>query len=211
MSKGFTLIEMVLVVIVLAILSGFTFSVIWQYSRIYADTKGGYVYGEASAVLERMSRELRDAGDVDTTPFGTSNPAQYINFSLNHGTPQGNTTLVPPYWVQYCICTPSLGTRSLYMIRAVSNPTTDACVNSCPPGGSAVMSRNIMSSGFQVKYFQNSTGTVEDDSYEITLKLARDGSANNPSITLVTRVSPRNYMGLSTGRSFSGGYYDEIN
>ena len=63
MSKGFTLIEMVLTVIVLTILSGFTFSVIWQYSRLYADTKGGYVYGEAAAVLERMSRELRDAGD----------------------------------------------------------------------------------------------------------------------------------------------------
>ena len=50
MSKGFTLIEMVLTVIILSILGAFTFSVIWQYSKMYADTRGGYIYGEAAAV-----------------------------------------------------------------------------------------------------------------------------------------------------------------
>ena len=101
MRKGFTLIELVLMVIVLSILGAFTFSVIWQYSGLYADTKSGYVYGEAAAGLERMSRELKDAGDVYTTAFSTSNPATYINFSLTHGTPADSNTLT---WVQYCTC-----------------------------------------------------------------------------------------------------------
>ena len=67
-----------------------------------------------------------------------------------------------------------------------------------------------MSSGFQVRYYQGSS-TPDGDSYVITLKLASDGSASNPSIALVTCVSPRNYAGSLTGRVFRGGYYDEIN
>jgi prepilin-type N-terminal cleavage/methylation domain-containing protein len=208
-SKGFTLIELVLTVIVLSVLSAFTFSVIWQYSQLYADTKKGYVYSEAAAVLERITRELRDAGDVYTTPFSTSNPAQYINFSLTHGTP-ATGTFIPPQWVQYCICS-SGGSTRLYRVQNISQGDPDQCQGSCPPGGSATMSRNIMSSGFQVKYFQNDPGTVDDDSYEITLRLASDGSASSPSIKLVTRVSPRNYNPTVAGRSFKGNYYDQIN
>ena len=78
--------ELVMTVVVLSILSAFTFSVIWQYSQIYADTKQGYIYGEASGVLERISRELRDA-DLVYRPLSTS-PPYYINFSLKHGTPR---------------------------------------------------------------------------------------------------------------------------
>lgn len=204
MNKGFTLIEMVLTFIVLTILSGFTFSVIWQYSRLYADAKGGYVYGEAAAVLERMSRELRDAGLVDTLG---ANPATYINFSLTHGTP---ATGASAYWVQYCTC-PNAGRTYLYRVQNTSQGASNYCQTVCPTGSNtSLMSRNIMISGFQVRYFQGAS-TPDGDSYEITLKLASDGSANNPSITLVTRVSPRNYTVTSTGRSFGGAYYDENN
>ncbi len=49
MSRGFTLVELVMTVVVLSILSAFTFSVIWQYSDLYADTKSGYIYGESAA------------------------------------------------------------------------------------------------------------------------------------------------------------------
>jgi prepilin-type N-terminal cleavage/methylation domain-containing protein len=220
-SKGFTLMELVLTVIVLSILSAFTFSVIWQYSQLYADTKKGYIYGEAAAVLERMSRELRDANNVCTAPFGTSNPAQYVNFSITHGTPATGTT---PYWAQYCTCTPSGGKLSLYRVTFnwLSDGTdSNQCLNSCPPTGPhvvtvptapALMSRNIMSSGFQVRYFPGNP-TPDGDSYEITLKLASDGSANNPSIRLVTRVFPRNLPpgAVDPARSFDGGYYDKNN
>jgi hypothetical protein len=197
---------------VLAILSGFTFSVIWQYSRIYADARGGYVYGEASAVLERITRELRDAGDVDTAQYvSPTYTASYINFSLTHGTPQGNTTLPPPYWIQYCTCS-SGGRTYLYRVQNTSKGAVNYCGSGCPMANEqSIMSRNIMGSGFQVRYFQGSS-TPDGDSYVITLKLASDGSASNPSITLVTCVSPRNYdvAGL-TRRSFNGNYYDQIN
>ncbi len=70
MSKGFTLIELALTVIVLGILSAFTFSVVWQYSNIYMSTRGGYIYSEAAAVLERITRELKDAEAVDWNVTG---------------------------------------------------------------------------------------------------------------------------------------------
>ena len=212
MSKGFTLIEMVITIVLLTVLGAFTFSVIWQYSRIYADTRGGYVYGEAAAVLERMSRELRDAGSVDPL---VGNPATYINFSLTHGTPATGTGA---YWVQYCSCTYARRTI-LYRVKNTSQGAGNYCQSGCPAGADAsLMSRNLVypypinpsDSPFQVSYFQGNP-TPDNDSYGIRLTLASDGSTNNPSITLVTRVSPRNYNLALTGKSFRGNYYDQSN
>jgi prepilin-type N-terminal cleavage/methylation domain-containing protein len=191
MGKGYTLVEIILTVVVLTILGAFTFSVIWQYSQLYADTRKGYIYGEASAVLERISRELRDAGLVDP-----ANPSGYINFFLTHGTP---ATGVGSQWVQYCWCS-----NALYRITT-SQGAANQCT-SCPPGSAVLMSRNI--TGFQVTYLPGDASTIDDDSYEIMLQAASDASAGSPSIKLVTRVSPRNYN--ATGRSFCGFYHDKI-
>jgi prepilin-type N-terminal cleavage/methylation domain-containing protein len=243
-SKGFTLIEMVLTVIILSVLGAFTFSVIKQYSNLYADTKGGYVYGEAAAVLERITRELRDAGDVytedvPTAPFVSSTvppyTASYINFSLTHGTPATGGTFIPPQWVQYCICWNASSHNSralLYRVQNIARTDGDYCQASCPTGNpnAVLMSGNIMSShsdrvtvpkqGFRVKYLAGDGSTVDDDCFEITLALAADRlqnnlldvppDRNNVSITLVTRVSPRNYNPTVAGRSFKGNYYDQI-
>jgi prepilin-type N-terminal cleavage/methylation domain-containing protein len=235
MSKGFTLIEMALTVIVLGILSAFTFSVIWQYSRLYADTRGGYVYGEASAVLDRMSRELADAGNVDRTGFTGSPPTSttYISFQSGNGTPadraRGLSPLsyfyardpnsgTPAYWVQYCVCTPNLGRRSLYRIAGVAAPGSNLCAT-CPPAQGALMSSSIGQQGFAVQYNQAGI-TSDNDSYTITLGLTSKGATpDNPFITLVTRATPRNFApydpgsgnGVGSDRSFNGGYYDEIN
>ena len=206
MSKGFTLMEMVITIIVLSVLGAFTFSVIWQYSRIYADTRGGYVYGEAAAVLERIGRELRDAGSVD--PLG-ANPATYVNFLLTHGTP---ATGGSAYWVQYCTCSATIAGKTytcLYRVQNTAQGAANQCGSGCPAGAS-LMSRNVTNAGFQVSYFQGNP-TPDNDSYGITLTLASDGSTNNPSITLVTRVSPRNYNAALTGKSFRGNFYDQIN
>ncbi len=220
MSKGFTLIEMVLTVIIVSILSAFSFSVIWQYSGLYADAQGGYIYSEAAAALERITRELRDASNVDTL---SPNPASYINFQLTHGTP--GVAPSTPNWVQYCTC--SSGGRTL-LYRVVTGQfgqgATNKCAGTCPALG-VLMSRNIVAGGFQVRGFwgngtQNNPGP-ESDSYEITLRAAGGSSIANPSIRLVSRATPRNYCRYtsstcSTGglngfeRAFDGGYYDEI-
>jgi prepilin-type N-terminal cleavage/methylation domain-containing protein len=262
-NKGFTLIEMVLTVIILSILGAFTFSVIWQYSKIYADTRGGFIYGEAAAVMERITRELKDAQAVDPVSSNPASPSRYINFQLTHGTPGTYTPASPPnpasppHWVQYCICSswPVGGAARvlLYRVEDTGQGAADQCENACPtqrgwnkPG---VMSRSIMSShsstnisqqGFRVLYVPGNGGGngPEGDSYEITLALAANPlqtnrydappNTNNPSIVLVSRVTPRNFCPYNliascqtcTGdncasingsdRAFYGGYYDEI-
>ncbi len=78
-----------------------------------------------------------------------------------------------------------------------------ACLTAC------ANSRSITS--FQVRYFQGGN-TPDNDSYEVTLGLKSDQAANSPTITLLTRISPRNLPPGATvpGRAFDGAYYDEI-
>jgi hypothetical protein len=223
-------------VIILSILSAFTFSVIWQYSRLYADTKGGYIYSEAAAVLERMSRELVDAGNIDRTGFTGSPPTTttYISFQPGNATPSDGLPSLSlgadpsgAYWVQYCVCTPTNGTRSLYRLASSSSFGGNACATCPPPRGGAVKSSALMSSsikpqGFAIQYNQacptsNPQCLADNDSYTITLGLTSNRPVpDKPSVTLVTRVTPRNYApygsgGMGSDRSFSGGYCDEIN
>jgi prepilin-type N-terminal cleavage/methylation domain-containing protein len=205
MSKGFTIIEMVITCIVVSVIAGFTFSVIWQYSKIYGDTRGGFIYGEGAALLERISRELKDASEVYVDPFATSNPALHITFKLTNGTPADTAAplnQVPPYWVQYCICSAG-GPSRAYLYRVILSSYTDGnqCASGCPDPSQRpviLMSSNIMSShsnqvaesrqGFQVRYLPGDAGT-EDDSFEIALALAADRTQRNP---LDDPVYPRN-------------------
>jgi prepilin-type N-terminal cleavage/methylation domain-containing protein len=232
MSRGFTLIELALTVIVVSILGGFTFSVIWQYSDIYATVKQGSVYSEAAAVTERMTRELRDAASVDSTAFPSNgSTSTYIILQIEHATPADKQYLTPvagssppsynPYWVQYCTCTPAGGKKSLYrVLNGTTDPGANSC-SSCPPGGAGtvLMSGNV--ANFQVQYIQGNAGSSGPDgnSYQITLQAQSAQVANGPSITLVSRVTPRNYVpynstsnptGVGSDRDFSGNYYDEI-
>ena len=80
--EGFTLIEIVTVVVVLAILGTFTFSFIDQVTKSY--TMGNtqrMLYQEASYMLERMTRELRDADSVSS-----SSPDTVLYFHRTHQT-----------------------------------------------------------------------------------------------------------------------------
>jgi len=257
MDKGFTLIELVLTVIVLSILSAFTFSVIWQYSNFYAATRGGFIYSEAAAALERITRELKDAEAVDWDVTGGI-IHRYITFQLTHGTPSNWTGSPaappnPPHWVQYCIAsvaTPGVGAgitaAKLWRVEFNNNtpPYGDQCASGDPVvGGSissvALMSGNLMSMhanaantsmGLQVMAYWPGSGI--GDNYEIKLALTADRTrlnlwdgaqySTNPSVTLVSRVTPRNCpfnapcstggtdLGAGSDRAFSQNYYDEI-
>jgi len=61
-SHGFTLIELITVIVVLGILSVFTFSFVEYAVKTYTiGNKQRMLYQEASYIMERITRELRDA------------------------------------------------------------------------------------------------------------------------------------------------------
>jgi len=90
-KKGFTLIEIVAVIVVLSILAGFTFSFIEYAIRTYLiGNRQSTLHQEASYIIERITRELRDMGD----PARWSNGTTYdiLQFSKSHGTPLDSNT-----------------------------------------------------------------------------------------------------------------------
>ncbi|MBW2570525.1 MAG: prepilin-type N-terminal cleavage/methylation domain-containing protein [Deltaproteobacteria bacterium] len=86
-NKGFTLIEIIIVVIVLGVLSifGFRFlsTAIHTYSMMQ---KQKTLYDEAAMAMERISRELRDASTITTATGST------LEFTKSHGSPEETST-----------------------------------------------------------------------------------------------------------------------
>ncbi|OPY77548.1 MAG: hypothetical protein A4E65_02703 [Syntrophorhabdus sp. PtaU1.Bin153] len=90
-KKGFTLIEIVVVIVVLSILAGFTFAFVEYAIRTYLiGNKQTTLHQEASYIMERITRELRDMGEPVTWTNGTT--YDILQFSKRHGTPLDSYT-----------------------------------------------------------------------------------------------------------------------
>lgn len=86
-NKGFTLIEIIIVIIVLGVLSIFGFSFISMAVHTYSmmeKQKG--LFDQATMVMERISRELRDAESITTATGST------LEFTKSHGSPEETNT-----------------------------------------------------------------------------------------------------------------------
>jgi prepilin-type N-terminal cleavage/methylation domain-containing protein len=71
--KGFTLIELIMVIVVLSILSVFFFSFISNAVKSYTLVREQRaLYSEGVYIMERITRELSDATDIIDPPIGTS-------------------------------------------------------------------------------------------------------------------------------------------
>lgn len=79
LSKGFTLIEIVIVIVILSIVSAITLKFVIDSLKVYTMTVNRKtLYDEGKLALERMVRDIRDARSV-TTPSsgGTSNTVTF--------------------------------------------------------------------------------------------------------------------------------------
>jgi prepilin-type N-terminal cleavage/methylation domain-containing protein len=92
LEKGFTLIEIIVVIVILCIVSGITIKFLVDSMRIYTMTVNQKtLYDEAKMVLERMCRDIRDAQAIATPTPGNS--GNLITFTRTNGT--GSTATDP--------------------------------------------------------------------------------------------------------------------
>jgi len=88
MSRGFTLIEMIMTIVVLGILGVFTFAFFGNYMSTYTQMRDRRnMHQEAVYIIERITRELRDATTVtSTSPLSFQIPSP--------GTPADTSTTI---------------------------------------------------------------------------------------------------------------------
>ncbi|MHB8109378.1 MAG: PulJ/GspJ family protein [Syntrophorhabdaceae bacterium] len=188
-DKGFTLIEIVTIIVIMGILGAFTLAFLNHAITMYSiGARQRMIYQEASYVMERITRELRDAAAVSAVTVvtaekttssltikkshtaGSMDNSSSVTFSWDSGS--GNIVRTP-------------GDR--VMGRNVINFTPTP--NSCSAGSN------------------NCQVTI---SLQVTDPNIPIDNLSGRSITLTTSVSPRNFILSPTeayvGRCFNGDY-----
>lgn len=90
-SKGLTLIEFIIVMVLLGIIGLFTFQFVGSSVETYiiASSQAGLL-AEAELAMERMAREIRDAENILSPTSGSSSNS--INFTKSHSTALDSAT-----------------------------------------------------------------------------------------------------------------------
>lgn len=164
-DKGFTLIEMIVVVVILSIVGVITIKFLVDSLKIYTMTVNQKtLYDEGKLALERMCRDIRDAQSITSPTPGTS--ANAITFTRTHATAQdiANESI-----------TFNLSGSNLQKVKA-----------SPAPGTTATMASNVTT-------FTVTCGVppTVDTNYMITLYLYLSLTSGE-NVTLQTIVYPKN-------------------
>ena len=176
------MIELVTVIVVLSILSLFTFSFIEHASKTYLLGKEqSALYLEGVYIMERITRELSDAKTVDTAASST------LTFTTAvHPSP-------PPGFLARTATIVTFRRQVGGDLFRISN------------GNTIIIGRNI-------KTFNVTKSAVIDGivTVYIELELNSPGGTSIPDFVLRTKITQNNYTGGYTGRSFNGDYYEGI-
>jgi prepilin-type N-terminal cleavage/methylation domain-containing protein len=198
-DRGFTLIEIVTVIVVLGILSVFTFSFIDIVVKTYMiGSKQRMLYQEASFVAERITRELRDAQIVYIMNPGTDNSVLDL-FTKAHGTTMDSTT------------------RVIFSRNVMNNNLIRFGTMSPVIGGKVTRFRIDYENCTAGPFFINCSGANPNGTIQITVALTDPdiplSDVASKTVTLITKITPKNYIptiNQYSGRSFNGDYADVI-
>jgi len=164
-QRGFTLIEMIVVIVILGIVSAITIKFLVDSLRTYTmtvDQKS--LFDEGKLALERMCRDLRDAYSI-TTPSsgGSSSSGTLLSFTRTNATAQDSANDT----IQFIL---SSGTLQ----RKASTRTTVDLAS-------------------YVTAITVTRGTSPNNEITISLTLSRASSGVTLSVSLGTKVIPKNF------------------
>lgn len=180
-NKGFTLIEITIVIIVLGVLSIFGFRFLSTSIHTYSmmeKQKG--LFDQATMVMERISRELRDAESISLPASGDSGST--LTFTKSHGTPQETSTYVITFQLSDDTTLQRIGSTTPATVDLADNVSTFTAARVTP--------------------------TPPPNREEITITLTLQ-EADAGKITLRSYVCPKNlaypaYPDYFSGRNFGG-------
>jgi len=173
-SKGFTLIEMVIVIVILSIVSGITIKFLVDSLRIYTMTiNQKTLLDEGRLALERMCRDIRDARTITSpaAPFPSSGSS--ITFTRTNAT------------------FGDLIDENITFQRDVPTITLQKVKESPAPGTTVTLAANVTA-------FTVTRGAANDEiQIDLTLSL---GSVER--VILRTEVYPKNLLQSATRKNF---------
>jgi prepilin-type N-terminal cleavage/methylation domain-containing protein len=178
-SKGFTLIEMVIVIVILSIISAITINFLVDSLKIYTMTVNQKtLFDEGKLALERMCRDVRDARTLTTPVAGASGPT--LTFTRNNATAQDSAAEAIRFtWS---------GTPGTALQKRKSVPS--------------VLLINLASNVSTFTVTRAASG-VNELTIDLTLSLA-----SGEQVTLRTKVYPKNLATNATYKNFKR-YWEE--
>jgi prepilin-type N-terminal cleavage/methylation domain-containing protein len=166
-AKGFTLIEIIIVIVILSIVGVMTVKFLTDSLSIYAMTiNQKALYDEGNLALERMCRDIRDAKSITTFAAG----------------PPGSITFVRTNATAYDDGLPGYATGETIIFQQNQAAGTLEKVKSRPSASTTTMAEHVTSF------------TVTNATNEILLQLTLQSiyAGNTMTVTLQTRVYPKN-------------------
>ncbi len=163
-QRGFTLIEIIVVIVILAIVSAITIKFLVDSLRIYTMTVNQKtLYDEAKLALERMCRDIRDANTINSPTAGNS--ASAITFIRDDATAQDGAG------------------ETITFQRNAGNSTLEKVKTA--PAATSRMADNVNT--FTVTQGATATNNLNEMTLYVNLLIA-----TGENVTLQTRVYPKN-------------------
>lgn len=200
-TKGFTLIEIVAVVVVLSILGLFTFSFVEYAIKTYLiGSKERILYHEAVYAIERITREVRDAFRIDIQNPGTDSSTIRI-VQKAHQTGMDSDLTNIDFWRSGSTL---IRTSDMAGDKILGNRITRFRVDT--ENCSSISGGYSCSASSDPRGILTITLSITDQDIPVV-----DSSAK--TMTITTKVSPKNYFSTTNqyvGRYFNGDYEDVI-
>jgi len=178
--KGFTLIEIIIVIVILSIVSAIAIKFLVDSLRIYTMTVDQKtLFDEGKLALERMCRDLRDAYSI-TTPAsgGSSSSGTLLSFTRTNPTAQDSADDT----IQYTLSSGTLQRKA----------STRATVDLASYVTAITVTR----------------GTTPNNEITISFTLSRSSSGATLTVPLSTKVIPKNFPVDTTYQNFKK-YWEE--